>query len=521
MFRFAQSGAKVEGREGRVLRRFAPILAAAAFLLLARAALPEDADTEPQHPDILFIFADDLAVDGVRSLGGDIVETPNLDRLAERGTVFTHAFNQGSWTGAVCVASRTMLNTGRSLWRAHALRPESEREAGRFWSEYLRRAGYRTYLTGKWHVAADPETAFDQVAHVRPGMPNQTPEGYGRPIEGEPDPWSPFDPRFGGYWKGGKHWSEVVADDAVSFLAEAEDDGKPSFFYVAFNAPHDPRQAPREWVEHYPVERIPLPRNWLAEYPYKDAIGCGEDLRDEKLGPFPRTEYAIRVHRREYYAIISHLDEEIGRILDALERSGRADRTWIFFTADHGLALGRHGLFGKQNLHDHSVRVPFLAVGPGVPAGRRIDAPIYLQDVMPTTLELAGLEVPEPVEFRSLLPLLRGETTAPPHAEPIYGAYLGLQRSIRTGRHKLLVYPQAKVVRLYDLEKDPLEMDDLASDPERQSLVRELFAKLRELQASHDDELDLAVTFPELAVAKDTPPAEPLDAGPPKAAGRR
>ena len=113
-------------------------------------------------------------------------------------------------------------------------------------------------------------------------------------------------------------------------------------------------------------------------------------MRDEDLAPFPRTAFAVQTHRREYYAAVTHLDAQIGRILDALEKSPAAANTYVFFTADHGLSCGEHGLMGKQNLYDASVRVPFIVAGPGVPAGKKIDAPVYLQDAMPTVLKLAG-----------------------------------------------------------------------------------------------------------------------------------
>src|SRR5690606_34635756 len=119
----------------------------------------------------------------------------------------------------------------------------------------------------------------------------------------------------------------------------------------------------------------------------------------------------VRVARREYYAAVSHLDAQIGRILDALKKSGKANNTWIIFTSDHGLAVGRHGLLGKQNSYEHSVRVPFIIVPPGSQNRTDINTRIYHQDVVPTTLELAGAEVPDHVGFRSLLPLIRGETT--------------------------------------------------------------------------------------------------------------
>ena len=143
-----------------------------------------------KRPNILFLFADDQCFETIRALtdpdpaaevtGIHDIETPNLDRLVRRGLTFRHAYNMGSWSGAVCVASRTMLNTGRFLWRAHAVyqTSEAERKAGRFWSEHLKQAGYDTYFSGKWHVRANARRAFDYVRHVRGGMPKQTPQGY-------------------------------------------------------------------------------------------------------------------------------------------------------------------------------------------------------------------------------------------------------------------------------------------------------------------------------------------------------
>lgn len=476
----------------------------AVITLLALAAFASfGATAGDRRPNVLFLFADDQCFDTIRALGHREVQTPNLDRLVQRGTTFTHAYNMGSWSGAVCIASRTMLITGRSLWHANAIHRTTDRERheGRLWPQLMAAAGYQTYMTGKWHINTDATKTFQVARNVRGGMPKDTPQGYVRPIAGQPDPWSPSDPKFGGFWAGGKHWSEVVGDDALDFLAQASQQPKPFFMYIAFNAPHDPRQSPAEYVAKYPRERVAVPRNFLPEYPHKDAIGAGPKLRDENLAPHPRTEYAVQVHRQEYYAIITHLDAQIGRILDALDRSGEAERTWIFFTADHGLAVGQHGLFGKQNMYDHSVRVPFIAVGPGVAAGRKIDAAIYLQDVMPTALEIAGVRKPDQVFFHSLLPSLRGERTAS-HYPAVYGAYLQLQRAVTKDGYKLIVYPAAKVTRLYHVAKDPLEMTDLAADPRHADTRRKLFAGLLRLQSELEDTLDLRATFPELVAAR-------------------
>ncbi|MCB1206863.1 MAG: sulfatase-like hydrolase/transferase, partial [Verrucomicrobiae bacterium] len=212
------------------------------------------------------------------------------------------------------------------------------------------------------------------------------------------------------------------------------------------------------------------------------------------LGPFPRDEHAVKVHRQEYYALITHMDAQIGRILDALEQSGEAENTWIFFTADHGLAIGHHGLFGKQNMYDHSLRVPFLVSGPGVKGGAKIDAPVYLQSAMATALDLAGADR-EGVEFESVRPLLAGEGEG---LASVYGAYLDLQRAVIDDGWKLILYPKAKVARLYHIAEDPQEQKDLAGDPAMAERKRALFAKFLELQKSLEDSLDLTSVFPDL-----------------------
>lgn len=475
-----------------LVRRLA--LAAAALLCSLttwHAALATEA---AGRPDILFLFADDFTYEAIRAFGHTDIDTPNLDRLAARGTTFSHASNMGSWSGAVCVASRTMLITGRSVWSANRIyqTTDVERQAGVLWPQLLSKAGYRTYMTGKWHIRTDAAKCFDVARHVRPGMPKDTPSAYARPPAEGDDPWSPTDRSLGGFWEGGTHWSEVTANDCIDFLKEAHAGDQPSFFYVAFNAPHDPRQSPQEFLDRYPVERIALPEPFLPEYPYAEAMGAGHGLRDEKLAPFPRTERSVKVHRREYYALITHLDEQIGRILDTLEASGKADNTWIFFTADHGLAVGHHGLLGKQNPYDHSTRVPFIVAGPGVKAGVTDPTPIYLQDVMPTALDLAGAEKPEHVFYHSLLPRLTGpDRDLPQPYEAIYGSYLDRQRSITHDGWKLIVYPKAEAVRLYHLAEDPLETVDIAASPLHAERRAELFARLLSLQHDLGDTVDL------------------------------
>lgn len=469
-------------------------IAIASVLSLTALAVSVHAE---EKPNILFLFADDQAVDTIGAYGNTVIDTPNIDRLASQGARFTSAYNMGSWSGAVCVASRTMLNTGRFLWKANAVygNTKAEREAGRFWSEYMKKAGYETYFTGKWHVRADANKAFDHAANIRGGMPNQTNEGYNRPIEGKKDVWSPYDTKFGGFWKGGKHWSEVVAEDAIGFLKHAKKSEKPFFMYIAFNAAHDPRQSPKEHVDKYPLEKVQVPVDFVTEYPHNEAMASGRRLRDERLAPFPRTEYSVKVNRQEYFALVDHMDVQIGRILDTLKETGKADSTYIFYSADHGLACGHHGLMGKQNMFEHSVQVPLLASGPGIKPGQTIDGNVYLQDIMATSLELAGVQKPDHVDFKSLLPVLHGQRKE--NYSAVYGAYLKAQRMVNVNDMKLILYPANKTVLLFDLKNDPHEMKNLADD--QPETVHRLFARLLELQKETADELDLRAAFPDLA----------------------
>ena len=447
------------------------------------------------RPNILFIFADDLTYEAIHAFGSE-VQTPNLDKLVKNGVTFTHAYNQGSWTGAVCIASRTMLNTGRFLWNANNIVKSLDKEAsaGRFWSQYMKQAGYDTYFTGKWHVKTKIENLFDVVKDERPGMPKTVKEAYNRPHEGQSDPWSPYDKSLGGYWEGGTHWSEVLRDDSISFIKQAATKENPFFMYLAFNASHDPRQSPKEYVDKYPLDEVDVPENFSPEYPYKDAIGCSEKLRDEAIAPFPRTKYAIKVHRQEYYALITHMDTQIGLIFDALKKQGLDKNTYIFFTADQGLSVGHHGLMGKQNLYDDSVRVPLIVNGPGIKPGK-IDSPVYLQDIMPTTLELAGVKIPPQVQFHSLLPAMRGEGGT---YKAVYGGYINLQRMVTADGWKMILYPKIQKILLYNLKNDPQEMTDLGQDEKFAGVRKKLFVKLLKLQAETADPLDLKAVYPEL-----------------------
>jgi arylsulfatase A-like enzyme len=449
-----------------------------------------------EKPNIIVIVSDDQRYNTIRALGNDQVITPHLDELVRGGTTFTHAYNMGAWNGAVCIASRAMLLTGLPVWKAREQEKDYRpliQSAG-FWPQQLKKAGYETYMTGKWHVATDATKLFDHARNVRPGMPNQTPQGYNRPLSRTDTTWQPFDPAYEGFWKGGKHWSEVLAQDAVGYLQDASKKDTPFFMYLAFNAPHDPRQAPKRWIDRYPVDDMKLPVSYLDQYPYKEEMGSGEDLRDEKLAPFPRTPYAIKKHIQEYYASISHMDEQIGIILDALKKSGKLENTYIFFTSDHGLAIGHHGLMGKQSMFDHSIRPPLIVKGPGIPSGEKREQEVYLQDIMATSYDLAGVRKPDHVYFNSLMPFIKDKKKNSAYSE-IYGCYMDRQRMVRSGAYKMIVYPTISKVLLFDLKKDPLEMHDIAGKSSSKSVLKAMKQKLLAQQKMLGDTLNLTVSL--------------------------
>lgn len=436
---------------------------------------------DKKKPNVLFIFADDHCYEALSHLGSQ-VKTPNLDKLAGMSTHFTHAYNQGSWTGAVCIASRTQLVSGKAMWGAAKV--DKLAKKGKYkqktWPELMKGLGYETYMSGKWHVKIKAEKVFDHVVHERPGMPKQTEEGYNRPIKGKEDVWQPWDKSKGGFWEGGTHWSEVLAADGTKFIQQASKSDKPFFMYLAFNAPHDPRQAPKSFVDMYPANKVRVPKDFVPRNPYATGMAADEKVRDERLAPFPRTKYSIQVNRREYYALITHMDEQIGKLLDALEKTGQKDNTYIVFTADHGLAVGHHGLVGKQNLYDHSVRVPFYIAGPNVPKNKKISERIYLQDVVPTTIELAGGKVPNYVDFKTLNPLIEGKKEA--HYPVIYGAFKDKQKMLTKGDWKLIYYPAIDKKLLFNIKKDPQERKDLSEKSKYQEKLKEMTSELEKTE---------------------------------------
>lgn len=456
---------------------------------------------ESAKPNVLFIFLDDLTHDAIGALGDRGVKTPNIDKLVSSGTAFSTTYMMGGWHGAYSVASRSQLLTGRFMWHSLAEQEDNyttDIQAQNTWPQVMRQAGYHTFMTGKWHVAhVNAKDVFDVVDTPRAGgMPKTVEESYSRPIEGQADTWSPYDETVGGYWEGGKHWSEVQADVSIDFINKNASCDKPLFMYCAFNAPHDPRQAPKEYVDMYPLNQIEAPKNFLPEHPFYKEMGAAPGTRDERLAPYPRSEFAIKTHMQEYYSIISHADTQIGRILDAVEQNGMMDNTIIIFAADNGLAMGQHGFIGKQSLYDHSIRVPLVFSGPGIPEGERRDQMVYLHDLVPTIYDILGIEIPSQIEYESQYDVIKDNKAK--GREYIYAGYGKFQRAIRDERYKMIFIPSIKYVYLFDLEKDPNEIENLYGQKRYDKVVEKLVKEYVVWSQKSGDQYDLAADFPEL-----------------------
>jgi len=419
-------------------------------------------------PNIVLLFADDMRGS---TLLNPAIRTPNLDRLREQGVHFTEAHIMGGDNGAVCAPSRAMLMTGRRLAR---LLPKGFEipDDHTLLGETLQQAGYDAFGTGKWHNSRHTFSRnFNLGEHIFMGgmydpwntpLYHYKPEGDytdRRPIIRDDRHDNAIDTLEGEYAFSGIHASEVFADAAIGFIESRGEGDKPFFLYTAFTAPHDPRSMPPEYLEWYDMDNMELPPNFLPEHPFDNGQLI---IRDEQLAATPRQPEEIKRHILEYYAMISHLDAQVGRILDALEAKGLKENTIIVFAGDNGLAVGQHGLMGKQNVYQHSVNIPLLMAGPGIPQGQTSDAFCYTTDLFPTLCELTGTEIPADLDGKSLQPLLKGK--AEQVREVMHFQYRHFQSAIRKGNDKLISYQVdgKQTLQLFDLGADPWETENLA-----------------------------------------------------------
>lgn len=426
-------------------------------------------------PNILFIVSDDQRPDTIRALGNAEIETPTLDRLVARGTSFTRAYAGYP----ICHVSRAQIITGNHAFKAlpkypgGAIDPQLATLAGTF-----QKAGYHTCYTGKWHNDGHPmQRGYSTTSGLYSsggGKDVTQPDidDRGRPLTGyrgwtfkDADNKAELDKGVGLQPENSRH----IADGAIRAIQNAPKD-KPWFVHVNFAFPHDPRQWPAGMKDRYDPAKMKLPENFAAKHPFDHG---NIDGRDELLLPTPRTEADVRGELALYYAMITDLDAQLGRILATLPSP---EDTIIIFTADQGLALGSHGLLGKQNQYEHSIRSPLIICGPGLPKHERSAALVTLHDLFPTLCDLSGTAIPASVTGKSLAPLLWHQTDRV--HDHVFGAFTDAQRMICDERWKLIIYPKANREQLFDLQNDPHELHDLSASPAHQSKRDELKSKL-------------------------------------------
>jgi len=424
----------------RPLRLLAPSLA----LALAAAAA--------ERPNILLVVVDDQTPFELAAYDPETaLHTPTLDRLAATGMTIEVARHMGSFAAAVCTPSRHMIMSGRSLWRlpigpgADTCPPDL---AKRTLPAVFRRAGYDTMRTckrGNSYAAANAEFEVRRQATKRGGTPET-----------------------------GSAWH---AERVLEFLDRRGPQAPPFLIYFGFSHPHDVRDGTPELLRKYgatnhrdpdsppPADprQPPLPPNWLPGHPF---LHGHDDVRDETRvsGVGERRDPAtVRNETGREFACAEEIDRQLGRVLERLESLGELDRTHVIYTSDHGIAIGRHGLMGKQNLYEHSWRVPMIARGPGIAPGTRATGNVYLGDLLATLCELAGIDPPATNEGASFAPVLLGERDAV--RETMYGVYSGGSkpgiRCVARGPWKLIEYDAldgaSRHTQLFHLEDNPHE----------------------------------------------------------------
>ena len=413
---------------------------------------------DDERPNILLIVTDDQSPFTLSCYGNVVCETPNLDRLAATGMRLDRAYHMGSMSGAVCSPSRTMIMSGRTLWHLPPRNKKNrKREAGIESSQNIlnntipavfNRAGYDTFRTCKIG------NSYQQANKLFKTVRDKGCRGAGA--------------------DNGSQWHGRQVLDFLQAREEAKNE-EPFFIYFGFSHPHDPRVGRKDLLEKYGAKNLakppsevnpkapPLPSTWLPQHPFHHGH---PGLRDEVKVPGvmkSRTEATIRNELGREYACIENIDEQIGLVFDRLKEMGEWDNTYVIFTADHGISVGRHGLAGKQNLYEHTWRVPFLVCGSGIEPGSRAPGNAYLLDILPTVCDLASIEIPNTVQGQSLKPVLTGQKEFV--RDVLYGCYCGGtkpgMRCVRKGDWKLIKYDvldgQVRETQLFNLAENPHE----------------------------------------------------------------
>ena len=422
-----------------------------------------------KRPNILLIVTDDQAPHTLSCYGNTVCETPHLDKLASSGIVLDQAYHMGSMSGAVCSPSRTMIMSGRTLWhlpprgKKHLKKEEGKASGPEILQNTLpavfNRAGYETFRTCKNGNSYALANALFQVVKDKTARK-----------AGEED---------------GSQWHGRQLLDYLEDRANRKTE-KPFLAYFGFSHPHDERWGRDDLNAKYGVSNVKIPHaqvsdqapkvpiSWLPAHPFPDGH---PGLRDEVRVPgvmTSRTEATVRNELGREYACIENIDDQVGLVIEKLRSMGELENTYVIYTADHGIAVGRHGLMGKQNLYEHSWRVPFIVSGPGIKAGTRAKGNNYLLDILPTVCDLAGIDIPKTVQGKSVKPVLMGK--AQQIRNVLYGAYCGGtkpgMRSVRKGDWKLIKYDvmdgSVRRTQLFNLKENP---DELLAEHQHKDII--------------------------------------------------
>ncbi len=449
-----------------------------------------------KKPNVLFILTDDQRYGTIGALGNPEIQTPNMDRLVHAGTSFINAHIPGGTASAICMPSRAMIHSGKTLFHLEECGKNIPADHVCLGENFLK-AGYRSHCIGKWHNGVESNTrSFDSGENIFfGGMWDH----WNVPVcdyKSDGDyPTIPFVPNFTANQAtvdviaekihAGVHSTQLFTDSAVKFI-KAYNEDKPFFLYLSFLAPHDPRTMPERFRTMYDPSKITLPPNFLEMPSF--SFGWAAKGRDENTEAYPRKPEKIRQHIADYYAMISHIDWCLGAVLQALDDRGFTKDTIIVFCGDNGLAIGQHGLMGKQNLYEHSLRVPLILAGPGIPADRQDERLVYLLDIYPTLCDLCSIPIPGSVEGLSMVPMLNNAKTIT--REYLYLAFHGRIRGIMDKRFKLIEYRTDKIrlTQLFDWQQDPWETNNLFDMSGYDEVTERLREKLYEYRDAWDDE---------------------------------
>jgi choline-sulfatase len=430
----------------------------------------------PGNPNILFICADEHGGPFLGSMGHPIVKTPNLDRLAATGVQFRNAYC-GS---PVCVPARAGMMSGMFPSDVSSYCNSTPfRDPVPSWGKRLRDAGYDCWATGKLDLTEGTDYGFREVEtqHGHSVSPDITsllraPMCFRANVRNDVN---------GVFGKTRPHDDTVLAT-ALRFLrGDVTRSSKPWAIYAGFTSPHYPFAADSKYASLYPPESMPLPDVPLDYLDTRHAIF--EQLAGFQRVSTPIAANRVRRARAAYFGMITELDRMVGSLLDELEKTGQMNRTLIVYTSDHGEMLGENGLWFKNVLLEHAARVPLVMAGAGLPRGRTVDTPVMHVDMVATMLELAGLPREQKLRGHSLVNLAQGRPGSHPgiaysesHSEGnCTGSFM-----IRKANWKY-IYATGYEPILFDLQRDPRELQNLAGPPGMAAVVQELHAELLRL----------------------------------------